>query len=117
MPSIDNGFNSQRSANHLSGWSNGDFNYDGVINGDDYTLIDNAYNSQGSVSLEAVPASQIATNMAQIASTSRASTVAAPGNVAVGQIAAAVANPMTTDNTEAQELKKRRPSAWEMLES
>jgi hypothetical protein len=35
----------------------------------------------------------------------------------VGQIAAAVANPMTTDNTEAQELKKRRPSAWEMLES
>jgi len=39
---IDNGFQ-----NHLTGWSNGDFNYDGVINGDDYTLIDNAFNSQG----------------------------------------------------------------------
>jgi hypothetical protein len=31
----------------LSGWSNGDFNYDGVINGSDYTLIDNVYNTQG----------------------------------------------------------------------
>jgi hypothetical protein len=30
----------------LSGWLNGDFNYDGVINGDDYMLIDNAFNIQ-----------------------------------------------------------------------
>ena len=28
----------------LHGWNNGDFNYDGVINGDDYTLIDNSFN-------------------------------------------------------------------------
>jgi len=33
--------------NQLTGWFNGDFNYDGVINGSDYTLIDNAYNTQG----------------------------------------------------------------------
>ena len=25
------------------GWFNGDFNYDGTINGSDYTLIDNAF--------------------------------------------------------------------------
>jgi arabinogalactan endo-1,4-beta-galactosidase len=30
----------------LTGWRNGDFNYDGVINGDDYLLIDNAFNTQ-----------------------------------------------------------------------
>ncbi len=33
--------------NQLTGWRNGDFNYDGVVNGDDYTLIDNAFNTQG----------------------------------------------------------------------
>ncbi len=33
--------------NNLTGWRNGDFNYDGVVNGDDYTLIDNAFNTQG----------------------------------------------------------------------
>ncbi len=41
--------------NNLTGWHNGDFNYDGVVNGDDYTLIDNAFNTQGA-SLAAVPA-------------------------------------------------------------
>ena len=33
--------------NNLTNWHNGDFNYDGVVNGDDYTLIDNAFNTQG----------------------------------------------------------------------
>ncbi len=33
--------------NNLIGWRNGDFNYDGVVNGDDYSLIDNAFNTQG----------------------------------------------------------------------
>jgi Dockerin type I domain/PEP-CTERM motif len=33
-----------------TGWRNGDFNYDGVINGDDYLLIDNTFNFEGSVS-------------------------------------------------------------------
>ncbi len=33
--------------NALAGWRNGDFNYDGLVNGDDYTLIDNAFNTQG----------------------------------------------------------------------
>ena len=31
-------------AGHLTGWSNGDFNYDGVVNGLDYALIDNTFN-------------------------------------------------------------------------
>ncbi len=31
--------------NKLTGWRNGDFNYDGTVNGDDYTLIDNAFNT------------------------------------------------------------------------
>ena len=33
-------------AQHLSGWTNGDFNLDGKIDGSDYTLIDNAFNTQ-----------------------------------------------------------------------
>ena len=64
---IDNGFNS---GGTKTGWHNGDFNYDGVINGDDYTLIDNAFNTQGSVSFAGVsagPAEMIATNTDQIA--------------------------------------------------
>src|SRR5262249_29406145 len=36
----DNGFNMR-----LSGWSNGDFNYDTVIDGADYALIDNVFNA------------------------------------------------------------------------
>ncbi len=44
--------------NGLTGWRNGDFNYDGVVNGDDYTLIDAAFNSQGPA-LTASSASQI----------------------------------------------------------
>ncbi len=33
---IDNGLLSQTTASPLTGWQNGDFNYDGVINGSDY---------------------------------------------------------------------------------
>jgi PEP-CTERM motif len=51
----------------LTGWRNGDFNYDGVINGDDYTLIDNAFNTQGNVVLNALPATALAINTSQIA--------------------------------------------------
>jgi hypothetical protein len=32
--------------NHLSGWVNGDFDYNGVVNFDDYVLIDFAFNNQ-----------------------------------------------------------------------
>ena len=39
---IDNGFLSA-----LTGWANGDFNYDGVVTLLDHTLIDNAFNSRG----------------------------------------------------------------------
>jgi hypothetical protein len=52
---------------HLTGWYNGDFNYDGVVDGSDYTLIDNAFNSQGS-SLASEIASPSAIPTAQIAS-------------------------------------------------
>jgi hypothetical protein len=65
---IDNGFNLG-----LTGWQNGDFNYDGAVNGDDYTLIDNAYNTQGSTTYAAVsagPTEMIATDTAQIAASS-----------------------------------------------
>ncbi len=41
--------------NSLTGWHNGDFNYDGVVNGDDYTLIDNAFNTQGASLAAAIP--------------------------------------------------------------
>jgi probable HAF family extracellular repeat protein len=39
---------------HLTGWGNGDFNYDGIVDGSDYTLIDNAFNTQGA-SLASTP--------------------------------------------------------------
>ena len=32
-----------------TGWFNGDFNYDCVMNASDYTLIDNACNTQGTM--------------------------------------------------------------------
>jgi hypothetical protein len=34
-------------ANHLTGWTDGDFNADGVVDGTDYALIDNSFNNQG----------------------------------------------------------------------
>jgi autotransporter-associated beta strand protein len=85
---IDNGFNSQSSANPLTGWQNGDFNGDGVINGDDYTLIDNAYNSQGSVSYaadSAGPTEMIATDTAQIAAMS-STAVPEPGSLTLASV-------------------------------
>jgi hypothetical protein len=62
--------------NKLTGWRNGDFNYDGIVNGDDYTLIDNAFNTQGA-SLASIPTAMIASATAQIASS-----VPEPGSVA-----------------------------------
>jgi hypothetical protein len=55
---IDNGFNSG-----LTGWYNGDFNDDGQINGDDYTLIDNTFNMQGpAMAMAVTPANIVANN-------------------------------------------------------
>ena len=51
--------------NNLTGWHNGDFNYDGIVNGDDYTLIDNAFNTQGP-SLAGAPSEMMAINTSQI---------------------------------------------------
>jgi len=79
---IDNGFQ-----NGLSGWYNGDFNYDGVINGDDYTLIDNAFNSQDSVNYSAVGTAGAPTDM--IASdTDQVSAVPEPASISLLAIVA-----------------------------
>jgi hypothetical protein len=42
--STDLGLLNNGQSNGLTGWYNGDFNYDGVINGSDYTLYDLGYN-------------------------------------------------------------------------
>ncbi len=55
--------------NGLTNWQNGDFNYDGVVNGDDYTLIDNAFNTQGA-SLAGMATDMIAVQTSQIATNS-----------------------------------------------
>jgi autotransporter-associated beta strand protein len=60
--------------NKLSGWVNGDFNYDGVVDGSDYTLIDNAFNSQGSPL-----AAEIAAPTAEVAGSGVSSAVPEPG--------------------------------------
>jgi autotransporter-associated beta strand protein len=73
---IDNGF-----LNTLTGWQNGDFNYDGFVNGSDYTLIDNAFNTQG-----AQLQTQFATATAQIAGGSGASS-AVPEPTSLGLLA------------------------------
>jgi hypothetical protein len=62
---------------HLTGWANGDFNYDGVVDGSDYTLIDNDYNMQGG-SLVAASAGLIAGNTEQIAGGSGGAAVPEP---------------------------------------
>jgi hypothetical protein len=54
--------------NSLTGWRNGDFNYDGVVNGDDYTLIDNAFNTQGPA-LSAISLEATATAQVSVQST------------------------------------------------
>ena len=42
--------------NHLSGWQNGDFTYSGSVTATDYTLIDNSFNLQGSSTLLGISA-------------------------------------------------------------
>jgi len=65
---IDNAFLTNKNASNpqLTGWFNGGFNYDGVIDGSDYTLIDNSFNRQGP-SFAATMAEPDATITAQIA--------------------------------------------------
>src|SRR6185295_15700265 len=42
----------------LSGWINGDFNYDAHIDGTDYALIDNAFNFQSAPAMHALSSSE-----------------------------------------------------------
>ncbi len=46
-------------------WMNGDFNYDGTIDGSDYSLIDNAFNTQ-STPLSATQTAQVAAEIASV---------------------------------------------------
>jgi fibronectin-binding autotransporter adhesin len=66
--------------NHLTGWVNGDFNYDGVVDGSDYTLIDNAFNSQGA-SLASEIASPSAIATAELAAGAGSSSVPEPASL------------------------------------
>ena len=49
---IDAGYNA-----HATGYSNGDFNYDGRIDADDYFLIDKNYSEQGTAFSQGAPLS------------------------------------------------------------
>jgi autotransporter-associated beta strand protein len=65
----------------LTGWQNGDFNYDGVIDGSDYTLIDNSYNTQG-----AAISAELASPTAQIAGTGSVPEPATLGLMAMASV-------------------------------
>ncbi len=91
--------------NRLTGWRNGDFNYDGVVNGDDYTLIDNAFNTQGA-SLAADPTEDTLTSVSPNPSASKAAT-AKPAAIAVPTLWASD-QPIVFDSDDPMKLKKRR---------
>jgi len=48
---VDTTFNNQVISGNTGGWFNGDFDYNGKVDGADYALIDGAFNSQGTVVL------------------------------------------------------------------
>jgi subtilase family serine protease len=73
-----------------SGWFNGNFNYDTQIDGSDYTLIDNTYNQQGG---------STATELAKPAAV-----------VATGQPASTASPGLFSDTTITQETLKRKHS-------
>ena len=64
---------------HLTGWANGDFNYDGVVDGSDYTLIDNAFDQQSAAT--ARPAVLVATELASVPEPAGMAVVVAVGLV------------------------------------
>jgi Immunoglobulin I-set domain/Immunoglobulin domain len=94
---IDNGF-----VHHMTDFADGDFNYDGVINGDDYSMIDNAFNTQLAAPL-AIVAPSVATNTAQIAK-----------SVTTGPALIAQTTATAFDDAD---LKKRRTNVWVDLET
>ena len=49
-----------------TGWYNGAFNYDGVITGSDYALMDNAFTMQGAQLASAITTDQIAGPVAAV---------------------------------------------------
>jgi hypothetical protein len=73
--------------NHLTGWFNGDFNYDGVVDGSDYTLIDNTYNMQGNSLGTLTAAELVASTSEQIAGTAAVPEPASLGMLAITGIA------------------------------
>jgi hypothetical protein len=89
-----------------TGWANGDFNYDGLINGDDYTLLDNAYNSRGS---------QTATTLSQVASSTPAVAVT-PSSVFAAGATAAVSIPESSSATNDLLNKDKKSVADELFD-
>jgi hypothetical protein len=83
----------------------------------DYLLIDNAYNSQGSVSFAALPANVIAKNTVQVAE-STDSTVSSNGHsMPAGATAGVLATQgVTAAGDNAAELRKRHRNIWAVLE-
>ncbi len=74
----------------LTGWYNGDFNYDGKVDASDYTLIDNAFNTQAAPLT--TPSGVVATATDEVAAVAPvAGTAAVPEPAAVGLVAAAAA--------------------------
>ncbi len=70
---------------HLTGWYNGDFNYDGEVDACDYTLIDNAFNLQQAPLASSGQTALTATGTDEIAA------AAVPEPAAVGLVGGAVA--------------------------
>jgi hypothetical protein len=70
-------------------WSQADFNYDGKVDGSDYSLIDNAFNQQGDGGLLASPMAMVATNTSEIASPAVGAAVPEPGTLSLMGIGAA----------------------------
>ena len=68
---------------HLTGWFNGDFNYDGVVDGSDYALADNAFNQQTAAlaAVVAAPAASLSASPSEVLAGSAAASVPEPGVV------------------------------------
>ena len=76
----------------LGGWRNGDFNYDGIVNGTDFTIVDNGFNFQGAPLAASPPVLQ-AVNAALLQIVPVASNSLAAGSV----VALAVDQIVATD--------------------
>jgi hypothetical protein len=105
---VDNAFNYNQSNQSalISGWANGDFNYDGLINGDDYTLIDNTFNSQNH--------SEPMTAVHPLPEVADASTTTPPHSIAVSAVSPQ--SPLSPADSDDTLLKRRHRSIVQTIE-